>query len=398
MDTEKVVWNPDATYALRTYKFITWITGTWPLQDQGIFAIIRFTISFILEFGILASILLEVYLNCGDVDKTLEFFGLSAAMITGLTKLVFIKLHQEDLRKIILSAIKDWSSIIDNSSMKKITWKYTNRGLLVCRVQMSLSFLTVVTMIMDALPSSNSFQQNNATFNEEDIRQVPLRTMCLFGNMSIPIYWTVFSLQGVQLFNSIIVNIGNDVFFFGIAMHVCGQLDALNIFSDEFKANNENDRLKKIGEFVRRHLHLLEMAQLIENTYTNILLVNLITGGSHICLAGIQIIFLSNTIDVVLLTKVGSVLIIILVQLFLYSYAGDYLSSLFKDVCQVIYNCTWYEFSPSHVRNLMFIIMRTHIPFNLTAGRFYIMDIENFKNIVKTCFSFFSVLRIVFEE
>ncbi|XP_015179051.1 PREDICTED: odorant receptor 4-like [Polistes dominula] len=253
-------------------------------------------------------------------------------------------------------------------------------------------------MIMDALPSSKTIQQNNETFNEEDFRQIPLRTICLFGNMSISTYWTVFIFQSVQLFNSVIVNIGNDVFFFGIAMHICGQLDSLNILSDELETNNEKNRLRKIKKFVRRHIHLLEMGQLIQNTYTNILLVNLITGGSHICLAGIQFLFLSNTIDVVLLTKVGSVLIIILLQIFLYSYAGDYMSSLFQDVCKVIYNCTWYEFSPSHVRDLMFIIMRTHVPFNISAGNFYIMNIESFKNIVKTCFSFFSVLRIVFEE
>lgn len=107
---------------------------------------------------------------------------------------------------------------------------------------------------------------------------------------------------------------------------------------------------------------------------------------------------MSNNIDIVPLTKVSSVIVIILAQLFLYSYAGDYLSSLFRDISQVIYDCPWYEFSPNNVRNLMFIIMRTHVPFNLTAGGFYVMDIENFKNIVKTCFSLFSLLRIVFAE
>ncbi|KAI4484980.1 hypothetical protein M0802_012899 [Mischocyttarus mexicanus] len=322
MDTEKVVWSSDATYALGTYKFITWTTGTWPLQDQGIFTMFRYTISFILEFSLLASILLEIRLNCGDTDKTLEFFGLTAGMVTGLTKLIFVKLHQEDLRKIILSALNDWSSIIDdNSSIKEIILKYAHRGKLVCRVQMSLGLLIIAAMILDAVPSSESSQQSNETFNEDDIRQIPLRTMCLFGNMSTSTYWTVFVLQSVQLLNSIAVNMGNDVFFFGIAMHICGQLETLKIFCDEFKANDEKDRLQKIEEFVHRHSHLLEMAQLLENTFTNILLVNLMTDGLHTCLAGIQIIFISTKIDIVPLAKVGSVIIIILAQLFLYSYA-----------------------------------------------------------------------------
>ncbi|XP_046829257.1 odorant receptor 13a-like [Vespa crabro] len=399
MDMEDIVWNTDAKYALGTYKFITWTTGTWPLQDEGIFAMIRFTIAFILEFSLLASVLLEIRLNCGNTDKTLEFFGLTAGMTTGLTKLIFVKLHQKDLRKILLSAIKDWSSIkVKNSSAKEIIWKYTHRGKLVCRVQMSLGLLIIGSMILDAVPTSDSLQQDNTTLSEENIRQIPLRTMCLFGNMSTSSYWIVFVLQGVQLLNSIAVNMGNDVFFFAIAMHICGQLDALRILCDDFKANDEKDRVLKIEKFVRRHCHLLELAQRLENTLTNILLVNLMTDGFHTCLAGIQIIIMSNNIDIVPLTKVSSVIIIILAQLFLYSYAGDSLSSLFQDICQVIYNCPWYEFSPNNVRNLMFIIMKTHIPFHLTAGRFYIMDIENFKNIMKTCFSLFSLLRIVFVE
>lgn len=209
-------------------------------------------------------------------------------MTTGLTKLIFVKLHQKDLRKILLSAINDWSSIVENSSAREIIWKYTHRGKLVCRVQMSLGLLIVASMILDAVPTSESLLQDNATLTEGNIRQIPLRTVCLFGNMSTSTYWTVFVLQGVQLLNSIAVNMGNDVFFFAIAMHICGQLDALRIICDDFKANDEKDRVLKIEKFVRRHSHLLELAQRLENTFTNILLVNLMTDGFHTCLAGIR--------------------------------------------------------------------------------------------------------------
>lgn len=231
---------------------------------------------------------MEIRLNCGNTDKTLEFYGLTAGMTTGLTKLIFVKLHQKDLRKILLSAINDWSSIVKNSSTKEIIWKYTHRGKLVCRVQMSLGLLIIASMILDAVPTSEPLQQDNVTLTEGNIRQIPLRTVCLFGNMSTSTYWTVFVLQGVQLLNSIAVNMGNDVFFFAIAMHICGQLDALRILCDDFKANDDKDRVLKIEKFVRRHSHLLELAQRLENTFTNILLVNLMTDGFHTCLAGIR--------------------------------------------------------------------------------------------------------------
>lgn len=48
MSSEDVIWNTDSTNALWIYKCITWATGTWPLQEEGIFSTIRFVIAFVL--------------------------------------------------------------------------------------------------------------------------------------------------------------------------------------------------------------------------------------------------------------------------------------------------------------------------------------------------------------
>ncbi|KAF7382716.1 hypothetical protein HZH66_013118 [Vespula vulgaris] len=412
MSSEDVIWNTDSTNALWIYKCITWATGTWPLQEEGIFSTIRFVIAFVLGvlqyfylprieniiFGTLVSILMEIRLSCGSVDETLDFFGISLATVAGLTKLIFIKLHRKDLRKILLSALNNWSTIVDNSSAKKIMLKYSQRGKLVGRTQMSFAFVIITAIILDAIPSPEASQQENATSSEELPQRIPLRTMCTFGNMSTSTYWTVFVLQSIQLFNAVLIESGNDVFFFGISMQVCGQLDSLRILLGEFRQEKEEDRVREIREFVDKHAHLLGLARRIEDTFTNVLLVLLMTNGMHICLTGIQILLLSRQNDVVPLIKATVAFVVILIQLFLYSYAGDFLSSLTQDIYHVIYNYPWYELSPNNVRNLVFIIMRAHKPFRLRAGRFYPMDIDSFKNILKASFSYFSVLRIVFEE
>ncbi|KAF7382718.1 hypothetical protein HZH66_013120 [Vespula vulgaris] len=392
------VWTIESNYALGMYKYITWTTGTWPLEEEGLFAMVRFGVSFALEFGILVSILMEIRLNCGTVDETLDFFGLSASSVISLTKLILMKLHQKDLRRIVQSALKDWSTFVDGSSAKDIMLKYTNRGKLVCRIQMGLGLVIITTMILDALPASESSLSDNSTSKEEIVKRTPLKMMCLFGNMSTSTYWTVFVLQGVQLLDAVFVDCGHDVFFFGIAMHICSQFDALKIFCDELNVEDEENRIEKIKEFIERHSHVLDLAHRLGNTFNYILLVILMGNGIHICSAGIQMVVLSKQNDIVSLLKAILLFNILLGQLFLYSYAGDYLSSLSNNVCHLIYNCPWYEFSPSIVRNLKFIIMRTQIPFRLKAGRFYAMDIENFKNILKAFFSYFSLLRIVFIE
>ncbi|XP_035739552.1 odorant receptor 43a-like [Vespa mandarinia] len=350
------------------------------------------------KFGTLVSILMEIRLSCGSIDETLDFFGISLSTVGGLTKLIFIKLHRNDLRKILISALNNWSAIVDSSSARKIMLKYSQRGKFVGRMQMSFAFVIITAIILDAISSPEASQQENITSSEEFPKRIPLRTMCAFGNMSTSIYWTVFVLQSIQLFNAVLIESGNDVFFFGISMQICGQFDTLRILLEEFKMEKEEDRVPKIRQFIDKHSHLLDLARRVEDTFANVLLILLMTNGVHICLTGIQILLLSKQNDIVPLIKATVAFIVILIQIFLYSYAGDFLSSLTQDIYNVIYDYPWYELSPSNVRNLIFIIMRAHKPFRLRAGRFYPMDIESFKNILKASFSYFSVLRIVFEE
>ncbi|XP_014605632.1 PREDICTED: uncharacterized protein LOC106787618 [Polistes canadensis] len=393
-----VVWTTEANYALGTYKYITWTTGTWPLKKEGLFTMIRFGIAFALEFGILVSVLMEIRLNCGTADETLDFFALTAVTIAGLTKLILVKVHREDLQRILLSALKDWNTLVDSSLEKKILWKYTYRGKLLCRIQMGFGLVIITAMTLDALLAAISFQPVNENSTEEIFRQTPLRTMCIFGDMTTSTYWTVFVFQAVQMINAIAVDMGNDVFFFGIAMHICSQLHALKVFFDQFKSEESKDRIKKIDDFVNRHSHVLDLAQRLEYTYNNVLLAVLMADGLHICLAGIHILLLSKQYDMVQLLKTTVAFLVVLAQLFLYSYTGEYLSTLSQDICNVIYQFPWYECSPSTIKNVTFIIMRAHEPLRLTAGKFYTMNLENFKNILKASFSYFSVLRIMFDE
>lgn len=237
---------------------------------------------------------MEIRLSCGSVDETLDFFGISLATVAGLTKLIFIKLHRKDLRKILLSALNNWSTIVDSSSAKKIMLKYSQRGKFVCRTQMSFAFVIITAIILDAIPSPEASQQENATSSEELPQRIPLRTMCTFGNMSTSTYWTVFVLQSIQLFNAVLIESGNDVFFFGISMQICGQLDSLRILLGEFREEKEEDRVREIREFVDKHAHLLGLARRIEDTFTNILLVLLMTNGMHICLTGNGFVFFNH--------------------------------------------------------------------------------------------------------
>lgn len=89
---------------------------------------------------------------------------------------------------------------------------------------------------------------------------------------------------------------------------------------------------------------------------------------------------------------------VLMLQLYLLSYASDRLSSQSESIVEALYQSKWYELPPKLRKNLCFIAMRANKPVNLIAGQFYTLNIENFKNILKASFSYFSVLRVMFDN
>lgn len=84
-----------------------------------------------------------------------------------------------------------------------------------------------------------------------------------------------------------------------------------------------------------------------------------------------------------------------LVQLFAYSYVGDYLTRQMKGISDSIYFCNWYDISKSMAKDIIYVIMRAQYPVFLKAGNFFIVNMETYMSILKTSMSYLSVLRVM---
>lgn len=99
-------------------------------------------------------------------------------------------------------------------------------------------------------------------------------------------------------------------------------------------------------------------------------------------------------------TAINAVIIIYVMnlQIFLYSYAGDRLTSGIENLHVAIYGSSWYDLPQKTIKDLSFIMLRVNKTFNITAGKIYPMNIDSFKNILKAMLSYFSVMQAMFEE
>lgn len=89
---------------------------------------------------------------------------------------------------------------------------------------------------------------------------------------------------------------------------------------------------------------------------------------------------------------------LLLVQLFLYCYVGEKLSSKIMKLSFATYQSSWYNLPKNLSQDLYFILMIAEKPFTLTAGKMLTINMKTFTSIVKATVSYFSVLRLMFNS
>lgn len=86
------------------------------------------------------------------------------------------------------------------------------------------------------------------------------------------------------------------------------------------------------------------------------------------------------------------------VQSFMFTHACDALQYQSESIVLTIYNTTWYELPYATIKDLIFIMMRTRIPLQLTAGKFFYITRRTTTDILKTAMTYISFLQVTMEE
>ncbi|KAK0183103.1 hypothetical protein PV327_001173 [Microctonus hyperodae] len=309
-----------------------WPLGIWPLNRGEIFSEIRLAATCIF-------LDIEMWKNCHGFEDKLDIFVLSIFALLACEKGLLVRYHQDKIYSNVVSAVEDWNKLLmkDNLKNRNIMMQHARISRIVCISLMGPASGGTLSWIILALPLP-IFKMDN---NTDIIRNFPLRTACTFDSASTSMfYYVIFILQIYQLVATCLGNCGNDVFFFGLSMHLCGQLEILK---------------------------------------------------------RVQIIISMKLGDLFSGIKAGTVLSSLMSQLFLYSYGGDYLTSQNEELAFAAYESMWYKCPLKTMKNIGFIISRAGKPIYITAGKFVQMTLPTFMDILKLAISYMSVLRIAID-
>ncbi|XP_072760024.1 uncharacterized protein [Anoplolepis gracilipes] len=390
-------WKDDVVYAMILNKLVTWPIGVWPLQVYNIYSLLRCTLCVCCASLLAILPFMEIYMGCTDVEQNIECLMLICCGILGVLKTTWFRIYAKNLINNYGSAINDYMTI-DNIKERDVMRKHAFIGRIISCCILGFSFSGC--LLYGTIPFLNYNQSNRINMtNEDTILKYTIPSRCAFEYFNFPTsMYKIFCLvETVVIIWGTIGNIGNDALFLNITLHVCGQVKILRIHFLTFDVTTPRiyDRFNAL---IQRHRYLIKLSKDLADLISFVLLIKLFIISILLCTMGFQLILALKVYDIIMVGKSLVALSAFLLQLTLYSFIGNYLKSEMEEIGLSIYQSVWYKFPRKLTRNVLFILMQTKSPVALQAGNFIIINLATYMSILKTSFSYFSVLRIMLEE
>ncbi|XP_037292592.1 odorant receptor 4-like [Manduca sexta] len=240
---------------------------------------------------------------------------------------------------------------------------------------------------------------------------------------SQPVYYEcTLVLQTWQAITVIWTNMTSDIMFCLFLSHITTQFNLLSVkiekliyvptdqqliefyplgqYSEEYLRKNkeavdsytpqqwEEKNFKEITEIVLQHQALIRLSEDIENMFSLTLLVNVINSSLLICLCGFCSVVLEKWNE----TAYKSFLVIALSQTWFVCWYGQKLIDSSKGVAEAVYNSGWYRASMKIRRSLMIIFLRSQKGVYVTTYGFSVISLTTYSTIIKTSWSYFTLL------
>ncbi|KAL6441763.1 hypothetical protein ACFW04_003689 [Cataglyphis niger] len=226
------------------------------------------------------------------------------------------------------------------------------------------------------------------------VTKLPFRVE--YGHKIDQYFYLILIHNYLTVFSHVTATVATDTLYFTLIQHASISRHSLERIgknsSDNFdlKPNKIKDiNYNKVLDCLRKHLHVIEFAELIESTFVNIFLVSVslnMIGGS-IC--GIQVLInLNDAKDIIApLAIYIAQLIHLFLQFWQAQFLLDYSVLPYESICKA----NWY-YTSNRCRKLLLLIMsRTVVPCRITAGKVMTLSIESFSVVSKSIIIFLNL-------
>ncbi|XP_076376766.1 odorant receptor 10-like [Megalopta genalis] len=392
----KLPTDKDFAYEMTPLKIVSWPVGTWPLQKYDLLSVMRSVVTLVVLTVLFFTVHMEIYLDHGNAEKNLDAVLLITCSMLAISKVACFRFRPTGLIANFVSAVRDHQDLREEKK-RAIVKHYALMGRITSASILSCSYASALLFML--VPLFTGTEDATEILNHTAYKcehSLPFPSECTLELLRMPenVHGLIYLGEFLMLVLLACGNMGSDILFFGIAFHLCGQVEVLKLDFSRFLEYG-TDSGKRFNALVMRHRHLLTLAEHLNNTIGYILVLQLFSSCMLICISGVQFILSLQVHNIVMVIKTFVVVSVLLSQMFAYSYVGEYSRNQFGAIGYLAYCSDWYNAPCNLSRNVMFVLMKTQYPVHLKAGRFFLVNLQTYMSILKTSMSYLSVLRVM---
>ncbi|XP_076390637.1 odorant receptor 49b isoform X2 [Megachile rotundata] len=383
---------------LKNSKYYLCLIGQWPHQSTlqkfliGMIFIPTIAAQTILQCGGLVTAWID-----GDMESFLEGFAPFVISLMCLAKFINFVYNHDQMKRLLDIMQEDWKIYKEVKNEYNIICEQyaagnrivTNFAAFLFGVITPFAATTCILNIADAVGFYNLSGERPLTFRIEHFVDVDKYYYPLM----------VHSYFGTVAFTAVVVAVDSIIIIFVI--HECGLCEILRYrlencgenHSMDIKIHPDKKRdiwYQDARSCVLLHRHIIEFADIIENANTMSYFFQL--GLNMICVSFTQFQAIVHISTLNQFLRYVSLTISLLCDLLFVSWPGQRLIDYTERIFTYATNNKWYQSSIKARTLLGIMLAKSMKPLQLTACRIYTLNMENFSTVLRTSFSYSTVL------
>nr|AXM05144.1 odorant receptor [Campoletis chlorideae] len=178
--------------------------------------------------------------------------------------------------------------------------------------------------------------------------------------------------------------------------HACGQIQIIFSRLDTLFDNLDNQveiLNQRVSFIVRCHVRVLRLASKIEEALNEIVLIEVLTSTSILCLLEYYCMTEWENSDNISVLTYFLLLVSLSLNIFIFSHNGELLKEQCSQIGKATYLTDWWKMPGKTGQALVLVISMANIPRQLTAGRMIELSVASFGAIMRATVMYLNMLR-----
>nr|XP_012219954.1 PREDICTED: odorant receptor 22c-like [Linepithema humile] len=353
------------------------LLGVWPdVSYSTVYWVIYMSSLLIIQY--FQYLYVFTHFKLSELSNLVDSLPMTLDYSLSIFKLTSLWLQRRIMQQILIAMDKDWRECMDVNQYLYVMTIKANVSHFFSNTILSFYGISGVFYVLGdyAIHIMHLVSDNNDT-----LRQLPMKVQLPFETEQSPI----FEVLVVTLFlhvmaNSFTIALLNGLIF-SLVLHVSGQID---IICEEFRIISEKILLYEssastLRTLIERHNKVILFSDNIEKLFSFIALMQVVWNTLVMCCLGfIIIISIHNEGSLFVLIKTILAYIAMMIEAFIFCFAGEYLSLKSNAIAEAAYDVLWYNLPSNQSKIIIFVIMRSYRRLTITAGKIMDLSLETF--------------------